>query len=755
MQELHEIIVKLPHDLKKTEEQAENFIRNDKEQLIEAVQVGNLELVQEWFEEHFCKRSLNTQVKSWLFDHSRVYKNMVVREVFDAEFNEGPFEEAELNLVMDIITASAIHRRINADTMANLFIRKVDCDWVYLDGLLHRMVEAGFIQWNEEFRVFIVQPFFTLSREIESELDCLQSNIPMVCKPKKVYKPKDESKMVRNGYLTEFRSVFTKKLDDEERHQDIAYDFLNGQNQNVYRINYTYYDNYGKWNVEFPDQGNHSDADYLKICKQTYRHHLKVHFLISLYRILGIKDLYFLNVFCYRHRNYPVAYTMNLQGADEDKANWCFPPKPLTEVGLINFKLAIANDFNCKVGGLDLDKHTFDVRLKYVEEHFVPLLKLSWDEYVEVVKELAEEADSKHCFVAKMLDFWQQAEAVRSGKPAMTGIPCPFDATCSGYQWSAVIARDKDLAELTNVIMPNGDIRNDMYTILADRCMAKGLNSSHDRNFLKKKVWIPRIYGSVNCIRENFNEEEGEIIEEVISELKGVTKVHSLMEDWDPVSKDYSFWLPDGVRVYKKVYEDKSWRVPFMDGFAIIHGKVNVPIAYSCELAPNVIHAIDGFVAREIGRALHWNKGWKEYIYNLFNDPAKWKCCEDEHGSRELMGKLLHFGEVFNFYSLRILHEINEYNIDMIPDHVFKYLYESLPEEPCQVMEIHDSFATHPNYSMNLMFQYRRLMRDGWKSRLFAGIRDYLVHNPEGFTKVSEADPEDLEAIMKSVYALC
>ena len=755
MQELHEIIVKLPHDLKKTEAQAENFIRKDKDVLIEAVQVGNLEFVQEWFEEHFCKRSLNNQVKSWLFDHNRVYKNMVVREVFDAEYNEGPFEETELDLVMDIITASAIHRRINADTMVNLFIRKVDCDWTYLDDLLHRMIEAGFIQWNEEFRVFIVQPFFTLSCEIESELDCLQSNIPMVCKPKKVYKPKDDSKMVRNGYLTEFRSVFTKKLDDEERHQDIAYDFLNGQNQNVYRINYTYYDNYGKWNVEFPDQGNHSDADYLKICKQAYRHHLKVHFLISLYRILGIKDLYFLNVFDYRHRNYPVAYTLNLQGTDKDKANWMVKPEPLTEAGLINFKIALANDFNCKVDGLDLDKHTFDVRLKYVEEHFVPLLKLTWDEYVEVVKELAEEADSKHCFVAKMLDFWQQAEAVRSGKPAMTGIPCPVDATCSGYQWSAVVARDKDLAELTNVIMPNGDVRNDMYTILADRCMNKGLSSTYERNFLKKKVWIPIAYGSVNCIRENFDETEGDIVKDVVSELKGIVKVQSLMEDWDATQTEYSFWLPDAVKVYKKVYDDKAWRVPFMDGHSIVHGKVNAPISYSCEYTPNVVHAIDGFVAREIGRALHWNKGWKEYIYNLFNDPAKWKCCEDEHGSRELMGKLLHYGEVFNFYSLRILHEINEYNIDMIPDHVFKYLYESLPENPCQVMEIHDSFATHPNYSMNLMFQYRRLMRDGWKSRLFAGIRDYLVHNPEGFTKVSEADPEDLEAIMNGVYALC
>ena len=747
----------IEHDLKATEERAKHFVGSQLTELQEAVKAGNFEKVQLWMEENFCSKSKKEHVLMYVSNPCRAYKNMPVREVFDKEFaaESNGFKEEEEPLVWDIIAELSLHRRVSAETMLGVYFKRVNGNKAYLEDLLKRMISAGFIQWDENRRVFITQPWFALSREAQSELSCLQSNIPMVCTPKKVYKPKNPEALVRNGYLKEYCSVFTKKLDNSERHQDVAYDFLNAQNRNAYQINYTYYDVYGKWNVLFPDQDNHTDQEYQKICQLAYWHHLKVHFLISLYRLLGIKYIFFVNTFDYRHRNYPVAYTLKIQGTDKDKANCIFKPQVLTKEGKLHFQVAIANDYNIKVDGKDLDKHTFQERLKFVHDNFLPLLSLPWDKYVEKVKELAQDADSPHCFVAKMLDLWKQRMDTLCGLPATSGIPVPYDATCSGYQLCACLARDEDLAELTNVIMPKKEVRNDLYTLLAQRCANYGLSSEHDRNFLKKKVWIPIAYGSVKCVEENFSENEGAIVNKVISELNGVVTIHNLINEWDPAQLSYEFWLPDAVRVFKKVFDTKDWCYNFMDGQTIFHEKVNVPLEYSCEYAPNVVHSVDGFVAREIGRAMHYDPKWKEWLHNLYSDPSKWTYEEDEHGSRALMEHLLHLGENFQFYSLRILHEANEHNIDLIPEEIFVYLFKSLAEKPCEVMEIHDSFGTQANYSMALMFQYRRILRDIWKSRMLAAIKDYLVHNPEGFTKVPVVDERVLNLIMSSVYALC
>lgn len=755
MQELfNQYYAVLPHDLEETALRAERFLGKDKKVLQEAVKNGELETVQLWFEDNFCKKTLRANAQEILFDENRAFKNIIVRDVFEEEFTAN-FEEEERKVVMDIITEVSLSRRISLEEMFGKFKDRLTMSPSDFESILRRMIEAGFVQYKDEISTFIVQPFFMLSSHAQSMLDCLQANIPMVCAPRKVHKPKDPLKKVRNGYLREYRSVFTRNTDDTEEHQDVAYDFLNIQNANRYQINWEYYDSYGKNHIAFPENEGHSDYEYGKILDASYRQHLKRHFLLSLYRILGIEYIYFLNVFDRRHRNYPVSYFLNPQGTDSDKAVLLFPKQELTSEGLVAFKISIANDYNIKVDGKDLDKKVFKERLAYVEDNLVPLLKLEPAEYKAKVEELAEKADSPHCFVAKMLDFYNQAMDARCGITPSTGIIAHYDATCSGYQLMSIFGHDADLAEMTNVIMPKEEARLDMYTLLAERCYARGLTSKYERNFLKKKVWIPKGYGSINCIIENFKPDEAEIVESVIHEVKGVVYVRSLMEDWDSTQLEYSFWLPDGVKVYKEVKETQDFAGMFMGTKIIVHKTVKAPKAFSCEYAPNAIHAADGFVAREIARAHHYKKEWKEWIYNLYSDPAKWMYCEDEHGSRALMEKLLHLAEVHQFYSLRILYEANEYNIDLIPHNVFMYLYYSLAPESCQVSEIHDSFGVHPNYVGSLMSQYRRILRDLAKSRYIPAVRDYLRHNPEGFTKSKPVSKEFLNGIMNSKYALC
>ena len=123
------------------------------------------------------------------------------------------------------------------------------------------------------------------------------------------------------------------------------------------------------------------------------------------------------------------------------------------------------------------------------------------------------------------------------------------------------------------------------------------------------------------------------------------------------------------------------------------------------------------------------------------------------------MKNLLKLGKVFNFYSMRILKEITPANIDLVPHEVFMKLLSELPENPCQVSEIHDSFGVHPNHVSALVGQYKMILRDLALSNYLPMVMYQLNPKADVERKIlayCNGNGEELaKEIMKSIYALC
>ena len=330
-----------------------------------------------------------------------------------------------------------------------------------------------------------------------------------------------------------------------------------------------------------------------------------------------------------------------------------------------------------------------------------------------------------------------------------------FDATASGYQFQSIFARDWNMAQLVNVVPNPSGQRIDLYTVLYDRLIANGLPSIFTRNQVKKKCFIPAVYNSKRSIEELLVKPEYiKKFNEVMSEYRMWKLNRTFPSLWNPNALEYSFYTPDGFKVYKKIVSQVNVDVPYGNTTITLHFKKQQPQEYSLELGPNLTHACDGFAAREISRALNMSKKHIKHIEYLMKHPSLWKY--DNAEAIEEMTKLINLGKNFNYYSLVILNKVTKNNIAVIPESVLKKLIsevESLANT--QVSEIHDSFGVCPNYVGSLMKVYRTILVKLARSRYLPAVIDYLKGNPEGDTTQAEVSEEFLKAIEQSEYALC
>lgn len=691
----------------------------------------------------FLEKNLSKMTKiDWVIAYHETNKAMMnaVAQVCEAS-------ELDLHLTKVALAMLALSRRMTVDTMANTLKGRFNNSDELFD-FMQKIEDAGLV--NKERGMYITNECFALNPEAEIELDCFQSNPCVVCKPNKARIRK--SGKTENGYKAIHRSLWTKKAD---QHDEIPLDFINLQNANVYTINFSAWDEYIFWHPYVPERAdNDSDAVWESKLKDAFRTHFKKTFIIELFRKLGVDQINILTQFDYRGRNYPIAYLFNTQGTDPDKALLGFRPRPISAMGIRWLAISIANCMNVKYHGKDIDKHVYDMRLKWYQEVFEPLLSLPFEEFKAKLWDLGEEADSACCFYVQAQNMWYIQEAIRKGKTPVCWVITHWDATASGYQFQSIFAGDWEMARLTNLVLSDSKERMDVYSVLYDRLIASGIPSSYSRNKIKKGCFIPAVYNSTLSIKECFPDEEHQKIFNKLMDTFDMWQLNrSFPSLWNPETTEYSFYLPDGFKVFKVNKVKVAHNVTFQDRDVTLTFQVPGTLPFSLELGPNLTHACDGFVARELARRLNFSKRMKKWIIALYNDESRWTRKEDAKGSRALMEHLLQLAENFQFYSFRIFKEITPANIDLVPDHVIDKLME-LPACTCEVCEIHDSFGVHPDHVSALVGQYKMILHDLALSRYYPAIKDYLEGNAEG-TTYSVPHKALAEAIMKSIYPLC
>jgi DNA-directed RNA polymerase len=263
-----------------------------------------------------------------------------------------------------------------------------------------------------------------------------------------------------------------------------------------------------------------------------------------------------------------------------------------------------------------LDKATMDERLEWVSDNITLISRIATDPIGSLPEwEVAEEPWQ---FLASCDEYYH---CVIAADRQFTSLPVAVDATCSGLQILAGLARDKSTAKLVNVLP--GDKPQDAYKVVAEIAMPsvpERLRPFLDRKKTKRCVMtIPynaKPYSNRGYIKEAFLEDGIELDKEELTQV--VKAIRSAMDVVVPGPMAVMKWIETEVAAaVKRGAQHLEWVTP--SGF-VVHQKLNKKQFQSMELqllgrckmkvavgdtdevdinhhknatAPNLIHSLD------------------------------------------------------------------------------------------------------------------------------------------------------------------
>ena len=317
------------------------------------------------------------------------------------------------------------------------------------------------------------------------------------------------------------------------------------------------------------------DSDTYLHERDTNRALNKKKFLRVIKEYLGI-PFHFVWRYDSRGRSYSSGYDLNLQSNEYGKALLSLHKKELiTETGLPNLYIAIANHAG-------KDKLTWQDRYDWTAmQKFDKIDEIAWDEPIlgrKAVRALKDTED---------------------GKP--TGYVMSLDATSSGIQVMAAVSGCKKTARFVNMMDPA--IRYDLYTEIAS-LMNMQLPKPISRKIVKQ-VAMTHFYNSRATPKALLSKIELGVFYNIITGLlPGAEDVMDIINQcWNPNANHHTWIMPDGHTVYVPVVESTNgvYSDPELGDIPLrwLHQTKSDNFRSLC---PNVIHSIDGYVAREMIR---------------------------------------------------------------------------------------------------------------------------------------------------------
>ena len=238
---------------------------------------------------------------------SRIRKEFINCDSFD--FQEYLRSRSiPLDFGIDFLVQMALHKRTTLPIMVGILHHHFD-DPQQTANMIYKAVVADLANWNPTTEQLIVN--FTLSDEIQEELDRYQYPLPMVIKPRPVRTNKD------TGYVLGSGSMILKNNHHDE---DICLDHINRVNAVRFTLDAdTAVMIHNKWrNLDKPKEGE-SKAEFEQRKKafekydRTARHVMKQISEIS-------EEFYLTHKYDKRGRTYCQGYHINYQGAPWNKA---------------------------------------------------------------------------------------------------------------------------------------------------------------------------------------------------------------------------------------------------------------------------------------------------------------------------------------------------------------------------------------------------------------------------------------------------
>jgi len=314
--------------------------------------------------------------------------------------------------------------------------------------------------------------------------------------------------------------------------------------------------------------------------------------------------------FDYRGRVYPIPAFLTPQDTDFGKSLLRFADESFMDDEAERWlRFQVATTFG-------LDKETLNDRLSWTYENEWLINSIALDPIGSISD--WEGAEEPFQFLAACDEFYH---CVTKRDRLSTGLPVAIDATCSGLQILAGLAKDKSTAQLVNVLP--SDKPQDAYKVVAEESKSnipERLRPHWDRKKTKRVVMtIPynaKPFSNRTYIRDALKDDEIEIEKEELTQtvnavrdamnviVPGPMKVMKWIED--EVSNaikrgaDHLEWVtPSGFVVSQKIFKKEYERITLQ-----VLGQCNMRVStgdsdkvdkarHKSATAPNLIHSLD------------------------------------------------------------------------------------------------------------------------------------------------------------------
>ena len=314
--------------------------------------------------------------------------------------------------------------------------------------------------------------------------------------------------------------------------------------------------------------------------------------------------------FDYRGRVYPIPNLLTPQDTDFGKSLILFNEgAKITEKGMEWIKFQLATTYG-------LSKATMEERIAWIDNYENrALVERVWRDPVANIADW-ENADEPWLFLAACNEWYELYYEHRFH----THLPVAVDATCSGLQILAGLAKDASTARMVNVL--GSEKPQDAYATIASRSMEaipERLRPHWDRKATKRCVMtIPynaKPFSNRSYIRDAFKDKDVDVDKEELTSC--VSAVRAAMNEVVPGAMRVMKWIETEVsRAIKGGAQEIEWTTP--SGFVVrqrlmktsrttiesqLMGTVKISIVgaetgvdlkhHKNATAPNLIHSLD------------------------------------------------------------------------------------------------------------------------------------------------------------------
>ncbi len=354
-------------------------------------------------------------------------------------------------------------------------------------------------------------------------------------------------------------------------------------------------------------------AEIMNINANAFRRSCRTRMTMDAARRFRWKSRWFIPwSFDYRGRAYPIPAFLTPQDTDFGKSLIRFADEaPMTPEAEDWLAFQVATTYG-------LDKATMVERLQWTKENITLISRIAQDPYRNIGD--WEGAEEPFQFLAACDEYYN---CVVTNTRQTTGLYVACDATCSGLQILAGLARDKSTAQLVNVLP--SDRPQDAYKVVAQHARAEcpdSIRKVMDRKVVKRTVMtIPynaKPFSNRSYIKDALKEKGIEISKEELTQT--VMAVRKAMNIVVPGPMAVMNWIEKEVsNALKRGVDKLEWKTP--SGFVVSQKimkkkverltlqllgevKIRVHVAtddttdvdknrHKAATAPNLIHSLD------------------------------------------------------------------------------------------------------------------------------------------------------------------